>query len=132
MPTAKQLAYDHEAYRTPIILAGNTTVGASGVSQKFAAFTALQLRACCVKPNVATTAAGSQPLLYTISGTATTTTTLSALTSAAITVQPNVLATAISLLQGDTVYVTHGTDATASLSIGIECYPTPGATLACP
>jgi tetraacyldisaccharide-1-P 4'-kinase len=71
MPTAKQLAYDHDVYQTPIILAGNTTVGASGVSQKFAAFTAMQLRAVVVKPNVATTAAGSQPLLYTISGTAT-------------------------------------------------------------
>lgn len=132
MPVSKTLSYDHEAYRTPIIMAGNTTVGANGVSQKFAAFTALQLRACCVKPNVATTAAGSQPLLYTISGTTTTTTTLTALTSGAITVQPNLLATAISLVQGDTVYVTHGTDATASLSLGIECYPTPGAALACP
>jgi tetraacyldisaccharide-1-P 4'-kinase len=132
MPTAKQLGYDHDVYQTPIILAGNTTVGANGVSQKFAAFTAMQLRACAVRPNVATTAAGSQPLLYTISGTATATTTLSALTSAAITVQSNVLATAVSLVQGDIVYVTHGTDATASLSFGIECYPTPGAAVACP
>jgi hypothetical protein len=43
-----------------------------------------------------------------------------------------VLATAISLVQGDTIYVTHGTDATASISFGIEAYPTPGAAVACP
>jgi hypothetical protein len=113
-------------------MAGNTTVGANGVSQKFAAFTALQLRACCVKPNIATTAAGSQPLMYTISGTTTTTTTLTALTSAAITVQPNLFSTAVSVAQGDTIYVTHGTDATASLSFAIEAYSTPGAALSCP
>lgn len=131
MPTAKQLAYDHDVYQTPVIHAGNTTVGANGVSQKFAAFTALQLRAVALRPNVASTSA-TQPLLYSISGTATTTTTLSAITSAAITVQPNVLATAISLVQGDVFYVTHGTDATASISFGIETYPTPGAAVACP
>ena len=132
MPTAKSLAYDHEAYRTPIILAGQTTVGAAGVSPKFAAFTALQLRAIVATPNIASTAAGSQPLMYVKSGTATATTTLTALTSAAITPVATVLATAVSLVQGDQVWVTHGTDATASLSIAIECYPTPGAAVACP
>jgi tetraacyldisaccharide-1-P 4'-kinase len=132
MPTAKQLAYDHVAYQTPVIMAGNTTVGANGVSQKFAAFTALQLRACVTKPNIATTAAGSQPLMYTVSGTTTTTTTLTALTSAAITAAANVFSTAVSVIQGDTIYVTHGTDATASLSFAIEAYPVPGAALACP
>jgi hypothetical protein len=60
MPVSKQLQYDHHAYLTPITFAGQTTVGANGVSPKFAAFTALQLRACSVTPNVASTAAGSQ------------------------------------------------------------------------
>lgn len=132
MPVSKQLAYDHVGYQSPVVMAGNTTVGANGVSQKFAAFTAMQLRACLVKPNIATTAAGSQPLLYTISGTTTTTTTLTALTSAAITVLPNLFSTAVSVAQGDTIYLTHGTDATASLSFAIEAYPVPGAALSCP
>jgi hypothetical protein len=44
----------------------------------------------------------------------------------------NVLATAVTLAAGDYVWVTHGTDATASLSLGIEMYPVPGAALACP
>lgn len=132
MPTAKTLSYDHDVYITPVIMAGQTTVGASGVSPKFAAFTALQLRAVAYTPNIASTAAGSQPLVYTKSGTATATTTLTALTSGAVAALTTVLATAVSLVQGDTVWVTHGTDATASLSFGIECYPTPGAAIACP
>lgn len=132
MPISKQLSYDHEAYRTPIVLAGQTTVGANGVSPKFAAFTAAQIRACMVTPNVASTAAGSQPLMFTKSGTVTSTTTLTALTSGAVAPLPNLLATAVSLVAGDQVWLTHGTDATASLSIGIEYYPVPGAALACP
>jgi hypothetical protein len=131
MPTAKQLGYDHDVYLSPVVFAGNTTAGASGVGQKFGAFTAMQIRAACVTPNVASTSA-SQPLLFVKSGTATTTTTLSALTSAAITVQPNVLATAVSVVQGDQFWLTHGTDATAVLSFGIEAYVTPGAAVACP
>ena len=132
MPTSNTHAYDHVVYQTPIILAGNTTVGASGVSQKFAAFTAMQVRALVYTPNVASTAAGSQPLMFIKSGTATSTTTLTALTSAAVTPLTTVLATASTLVQGDQIWLTHGTDATAVMSFAIECYPTPGAAVACP
>lgn len=125
----KQLAYDHPAYLTPYIFSGNTTVGANGISQKFAAFTAMKIRACLTSPTIASTAAGSQPLLYSISGTTTATTTLTALTSAARTPLLNALATHLTLAQGDQFYVTHGTDATASLSVAIEAYVTPGAVL---
>jgi len=125
----KSQAYDHAAYLVPQIFSGNTTVGANGISQKFAAFTAMQIKACLTSPTIASTAAGSQPLMYTISGTTTATTTLTALTSAARTTITNALATAVALAQGDQVYVTHGTDATASLSVAIECYVTPGANL---
>jgi hypothetical protein len=38
----------------------------------------------------------------------------------------------VSLAQGDQFWVTHGTDATISLSVAVEAYPTPGATIACP
>jgi len=125
----KSLSYDHPAYITPYVFSGNTTVGANGVSQKFAAFTAMQIKACLTSPTIASTAAGSQPLLYTISGTTTATTTLTVLTSASRTTILNALATAVTLAQGDQMYVTHGTDATASLSIALECYVTPGANL---
>jgi mRNA-degrading endonuclease toxin of MazEF toxin-antitoxin module len=132
MPTSKQLRYDHYAYQTPVVFMGQTTVGANGVSPKFAAFTAMQIRAVPVTPNVASTAAGSQPLLFVKSGTATSTTTLTALTSAAITPLPNLLATAVTLVAGDQVWLTHGTDATAVLSVAVEMYPTPGAALSAP
>jgi hypothetical protein len=125
----RQLSYDAPAYITPYIFSGNTTVGAAGISQKFAAFTAMKIRACLTSPTIASTAAGSQPLLYTISGTTTATTTLTVLTSASRTPILNALATQISLAQGDQFYVTHGTDATASLSVALECYVTPGAAL---
>jgi hypothetical protein len=130
MPVSKALGYDHQSYLAPVTFAGNTTVGANGVSQKFGAFTALQLRAIRLRPSIASTSA-TQPLMYSVSGTSTTTTTLSAVTSAAITVQDNLLATAISMAAGDFVYLTHGTDATATVSFGIELYVTPGAALAC-
>lgn len=132
MPVSKTLAYDDNAYQVPVVFMGQTTVGANGVTPKFAAFTAMQIRAACVTPNVASTAAGSQPLMFVKSGTATTTTTLTALTSAATTPLTNVLATAVSLVQGDQVWLTHGTDATAVMSVGVEMYVTPGAALACP
>ncbi len=125
----KTLRYDHPAYVIPYVFSGNTAVGANGVSQKFAAFTAMTIKACLTSPTIASTAAGSQPLMYTISGTTTATATLTALTSGARTPLLNALATAVNLAQGDQVYVTHGTDATASLSVAIECYVTPGALL---
>jgi hypothetical protein len=131
MPTAKNLSYDHVAYQSPFAFAGSTTVGANGVSTKFGAFTAMQLRRVAYAPNIASTSA-TTPLLFTKSGTATTTTTLSAITSAATVAIDNVLATAVSLAQGDQFWVTHGTDATVSISAGIECYAVPGASLACP
>ena len=123
------MAYDHPAYITPVVFAGNTTVGANGISQKFAAFTAMQIKAVHTSPNIASTAAGSQPLMYTVSGTTTATTTLTVLTSAARTARTDALATAVSLARGDQVYLTHGTDATAVMSFAVECNLVPGASV---
>lgn len=125
----KSMAYDHPAYTTPYVFSGSTTAGANGTTTKFAAFTAMQIKAALTTPNVASTAAGSQPLLFVKSGTATSTTTLTALTSAAITPLTNALSTAATLVQGDQFWVTHGTDATAVLSVAIETVLTPGANL---
>ena len=125
----KSLAYDHPAYITPYVFSGSTTVGANGLSQKFAAFTAMQIKAVQTSPNIASTAAGSQPLMFTVSGTTTATSTLTVLTSASRTTRNDALSTAVTLAQGDQFYVTHGTDATAQLAVAIECYLTPGANL---
>ncbi len=125
----KSLAYDHPAYVTPYVFSGATTVGANGATTKFAAFTAMQIKAIQTSPNIASTAAGSQPLMYTVSGTTTATSTLTVLTSAARTTRNDALSTAVTLAQGDQFYVTHGTDATAQLAVSFECYATPGANL---
>lgn len=125
----KTLAYDHPAYLVPHVFSGNTTVGANGISQKFAAFTAMQIKAVHSSPNIASTAAGSQPLMYTVSGTTTATSTLTVLTSASRDTRTDALSTAVSLVRGDQVYLTHGTDATAVMSFAVECNLTPGAAL---
>jgi hypothetical protein len=125
----QSLAYDHPAYLSPYPMWGNTTVGANGISQKFAAFTAMQIKAVQSSPNIASTAAGSQPLMYTVSGTTTATTTLTVLTSASRATRNDALSTAVTLAAGDQVYLTHGTDATAVMSFAVECYLVPGANL---
>ena len=127
--TDKNMAYDHPAYQVPQVFAGNTTVGANGVSQKFAAFTAMNIKAVHTSPIIASTAAGSQPLMYTVSGTTTSTTTLTVLTSAARTARTDDLTTEVALARGDQVHITHGTDATAQLGFAIECVVTPGANI---
>lgn len=124
----KSMAYDHPAYLVPQVFSGGTTVGANGVTTKFAAFTAMKLKQVVATPFIASTAAGSQPLLYVKSGTATSTTTLTVLTSASVTPLVNDI-TDVTLAQGDVVWATHGTDATAALAIAIEALVIPGANL---
>lgn len=127
--TTKSMAYDHPTYTVPVVYSGLTTVGANGVSTKWAAYTAMQIKSVTLGPVIATTAAGSTPLLYSKSGTATSTSTLTALTSASSAGVNNALATAVSLAQGDQFWVTHGTDATAAVAVAIECVVTPGTTI---
>lgn len=124
----KSLQYDHPAYITPYVMSGATAVGANGAA-KFAAFAAMQVLACHTLPVIASTAAGSQPLMYKISGTTTTTSTLTVLTSAAKTAVSDVLATPVSLAKGDAIWVTHGTDGTAQLAVAVECKVIGGAEL---
>lgn len=131
MPTSKTLAYDDQAYQVPVVLSAATAVGANGVTTKFAAFTAMQVRGAVFGPNTVGTSA-TTPLMFVKSGTATTTTTFTALSSATTAASAQALATAVSLVQGDQFWVTHGTDATTSVSVALECYTTPGAALLCP
>jgi hypothetical protein len=127
--TTKSMAYDHPAYTVPVIYSGSTAVGANGVSPKFAAYTAQKIKSVTLGVYIASTAAGSQPLLYSKSGTTTATTTLTVLTSAAVAPINNDLSTEITLAQGDQFWVTHGTDATASLAVAVETVVIPGSTV---
>jgi hypothetical protein len=128
--TSKSMAYDHPAYTVPYVFSGSTTVGANGVSQKFCAFTAMKLKQVVSAPNLAlvTTAAGSQPLLYSQNGTTTTTTTLTVVTSGAYSTITDDI-TDVTLAAGNAFWYTHGTDATTSRSVAIEAVAIPGADL---
>jgi len=126
----KSMSYDHPAYLTPYVFSGSTTAGANGISQKFAAFTAMKIKNIVSAPNLAlvTTAAGSQPLLYSQNGTTTTTTTLTVVTSASYaTITDDI--TDVTIAAGNAFWVTHGTDATTSRSYAIECVVVPGASI---
>jgi hypothetical protein len=127
--TTKSMAYDHPVYTVPVIYSGSTTVGANGVSPKFAAYTAQKIKSVTLGVYIASTAAGSQPLLYSKSGTTTSTTTLTVLTSASVAPINNDLTTEVTLAQGDQFWVTHGTDATASLAVAVETVVVPGSTV---
>ncbi len=127
--TSKSQAYDHPAYLVPYVFSGMSAVGANGVTTKFAAYTAMKIKQVVQGPVIASTAAGSQPLLYTKSGTTTSTTTLTVLTSAASAAIVNDIAE-VTLAQGDQFWYTHGTDATCAIGVAIECVTVPGANLA--
>lgn len=125
----KSMRYDHPAYTVPYVFSGATAVGANGVTTKFAAFTAMKIKQVVTGPVIATTAAGSQPLLYSKTGTTTSTTTLTVLTSAGTAAIVDDI-TEVTLAQGDQFWVTHGTDATCSNAIAVECVVIPGSTIA--
>jgi hypothetical protein len=124
--------YDHPAYTVPVMAAAGINVaGASAViGAKMAAYTAMKIKSVIMSPLIATTAAGSTPLLYAVSqGTATATATLTALTSGSVTPVVTCLATAISLAQGDVFWITAGTDATAVVAATFELLPNSGANV---
>lgn len=124
------LAYNEPVYLTPVIYSGLSAVGASGLTTKFAAYTAQKIKSVTAGPVIATTAAGSTPLLFSKSGTTTTTTTFSAaLTSASSAGVNFALATPVSLAQGDQFWCSHGTDATAAVAFAVETVVVPGATI---
>lgn len=122
----QSFAYDHPVYQQRIVHSGLSAAGANGVTTKFAAFTAMQIKSVTQGPVVASTSA-SQPLLYSKSGTATSTTTLTALTSGSSA--PINDAVSVTLAQGDQFWYTHGTDATAANAVAIECVVVPGSTV---
>ena len=123
----KNFAYDHPAYQVPYVFSGSTAAGANGVSPKFAAFTDMKLKGTVYAANIASTSA-TQPVMYTKSGTATATTTLTALTSAATGAVVNDISD-VTLAQGDQFWIAHGTDATVSLSVAIQAEVIPGSSI---
>ena len=122
----KSMAYDHAAYIVPYVFSGHSAAGANGASPKWTAFTAMKLKSVQQGVVVASTSA-SQSLMYTKSGTTTSTTTLTALTSASVAPINN--AVSVDMAQGDQFWCVHGTDATTSIAWAVEANVTPGATV---
>ena len=123
------MSYDHPVYTTPVIYSGLSAVGANGVTTKFAAYTAQKIMSVTYAPVIATTAAGSQPLMYSKTGTTTATSTLTILTSASSAAVNVALATPVTLAQGDQFWFTHGTDATAAVAVAFETRVIPGSNV---
>ena len=117
--------YDHPTYTTPYVFSGATAAGANALTTKFAAFTAMKIKAVQYASNTAGTSS-TTPLLYSKSGTTTATNTLTAIASAATSANDIALATAVTLAAGDQFWCTHGTDATIAVSFAIETLVIPG------
>jgi len=118
-------SYDHPTYTTPYVFSAGSAVGANGVTTKFAAFTAMKIKAVQYASNIAGTSS-TTPLLFTKSGTTTATSTLTAIGSAATSANDVALATAVTLAAGDQFWLTHGTDATIAVSFAVETLVIPG------
>jgi len=127
------MSYDHPVYTTPIVYSGSTTVGANGTTDKFCAFADMKIKQVVSCPNLAlvTTAAGSRPLLYSQTANTTNTATLAVLTSASYGASIDDFAD-ITITRGSTFWYTHGTDASTSRSVAIECHLVPYADVSAP
>lgn len=132
-------AYDHPAYRVPLVVPGFNAAGANAKSARFSAFTAMTCRSLQATVVTAGTGTGNCTLnLVKIASGGTAITTLGPLTvmsTNAAGYTTNVLMTsaaAAAIAAGDDVYVQHGADATGVFTIALEMYVTPGASLTTP
>ncbi len=115
--TLKSMNYDHPAYLVRF-MAGGTLSGNQGVTQKFAAFAAMRIKSIHTGIQTAGTSA-DQPYFFHVSqGTATSTQTLSAISSAGTNPKNNVGTS--TLASGDVFWVAKGTDTTLVMGCGIE------------
>jgi hypothetical protein len=122
------LEYAHPVHLVPVIYSGATTAGANGVTTKFAAYTSQKVMSLTYSANIASTSA-TQPLLYSKSGTTTTTSTPTSVGSAVVSAINYAFATPLALAQGDQFWLAHGTDTTVSLSVAVETLLVPGASI---
>lgn len=120
----KSMAYDHPAYTIRNTLGAHIT--GSGGAFRFAAFTAMKLKAVALKPTTAGTS-NDTVTAFLLSGTTTTTQVLTTYGSAA-TAGTRVEGT-FTLAQGDALSIVKGTDATGVIACGLELELVPGANV---
>lgn len=124
----KSMAYDNAAYEAVLPVALGSLTGASGTTNRFAAFTTLLIKSVEITVVTAGTSASQVINLFTLSGTATTTTALTTYGSAQAKNGTNVTST-LSMVVGDACWVGKGTDATDVFAVGMECVVLPGASV---
>lgn len=128
----RSMAYDHPAYLQRSEAGGATTAGNGTVSNRFAAFTAMKLKSVQITQAIAGTSAGHTVAVSKVSGTTTTGITTATLGTSAVGTTTNIdvsTNTAATLLQGDQLICSNGTDATGVAVATYELQVTPGATL---
>ena len=123
----KSMAYDNAAYEAVLPVALGTITGASGNSQRFAAFTTMLIKSVTLKTVTAGTSASQVLNLFTLSGTTTTTTALTTYGSAVNTFTN--VTTTLTMSQGDACWISKGTDATDVFACGLEMVILPGANV---
>ena len=125
---AKSMAYDNAAYQAVVQVNLGTLTGASLTTQRFAATSVSLIKSIEITVVTAGTSASQVMNLFTLSGTATTTTALTTYGSAQTKAGTNVTTT-LTLAQGDAMWVGKGTDATDVFAVGAELVINPGATV---
>lgn len=121
------MAYDHPQYTVSQGVTLGTLSGASGNSQRFAAWTNMLIKSVQLMPVTAGTSASQVYNLFVKSGTATTTTAIATYGSAVATTTN--VTTTLTLTQGDAVWMSKGTDATDVMASALEVRVVPGATV---
>lgn len=135
MALTKNMSYDHPAYTSVGMIGGAAAAGASSAPVRFAAFTAMLMKALTVTPIVAGTGTGNCTVTVekiAAGGTAITTLAQVVMGTTAAGVTTNVvLSTSANstFAAGDVLRVQNGADATSVLAVGIEYVINPGASV---
>lgn len=111
----KNMGYDSPVYQAVMGLPTGQMNGASGVSTKYAAFTALTIKSVTLQATTAGTASDNV-MVMKVSGTATTTTTYGTNGSGSTggNFTPALAANQVSCLQNDIFFVQKGAEATGT------------------
>lgn len=123
------MAYDHPAYRVPVVGGGITTAGNATVSNTFAAFTTMKAKSAQITQRVAGTTAGHSITVHKVTGTTTTSLGAATMGTSAIGVTTNITLGNTDLAQGDVLVCKNGTDATGVCAVTYELVATPGANV---
>ena len=126
----KSMSYDHPAYTVPITSSDVVGAGAATTYARFCAYTAMVLKSVQVQVATLGTASAANTIYKVSSGTTTTSLGAFAMSTSAVGVTTNILIGAGgTMVQGDSLYILTGADATARQVVAYELNLVPGATV---